>query len=84
VVADPGPAAGEVEIEPADAYEVSVRDAVRLPKLRADPRDQLRERERLREVVVCAVLEAAQLRREVGACREDEDGQIGLVLPELP
>ena len=49
----------------------------------AHPRDELVERERLREVVVRPEVEAAQLRREVGACREDEDRKVGPLAPQL-
>ena len=57
--------------------------AVRVPQLRADPRDQLVERERLGEVVVRTELEPAQLRREIGARGEDHDGQLGPALSQL-
>ena len=48
-----------------------------------DAGDELVERERLREVVVRAEVEAAQLRRQVGARGEDEHRQVCPCLPKL-
>src|SRR5436190_4509901 len=74
--------AGEVEPEPAGLDDVAVSRRV-AAELDADPSDQLVERERLREVVVGAELEPAQLRREVGPRGDDHDRQIGAPPPEL-
>src|SRR5919201_5083853 len=77
--------AREVELEPAGADERRVVTRVGAPaKLDADAREELVERERLRDVVGGAELEAAQLRRGVRARGEDHDGQVGPPARELP
>src|SRR5437868_6227350 len=71
---------GEVEREPTRMHDVLlVRRPVPL-QLDAHAREQLLERERLREVVRRPKLEAAELRREIRARRQDEHRQLG---PEL-
>ena len=47
------------------------------------PRDELVERERLREVVVRAEVETAQLGREIRARREDEHRKVGPLAAQL-
>ena len=82
-VAEERLAPGKVEPQPADLDHVPVAGR-RLPaELDADSRDQLVEREGLRQVVVRPQLEAAQLRGQVGARREDHDRQVGAPPPEL-
>ena len=64
-LADPRLAPGEVECEGAGVTEVVVvPDRVRA-ELDAKSRDQLVERERLREIVAGAETETAQLRRQI-------------------
>jgi hypothetical protein len=53
-------------------------------QLRPDPRQQLVERERLGDVIAGAEPEAAELRLEVGARRDDHDRQLGPTALELP
>src|SRR4029450_7331897 len=73
-LADPRLAPGEVEREGAGVKEVVVvPDRVRA-ELDAKPRDQLVERERLREIVARAQTEATQLRRQIWGARTDDHG----------
>ena len=71
--------AGEVEHErPRAERVVTAGRRGGVPKLDVDPRDQLVEGERLRHVVACSELEAAQLGRQVDPRREDHDRRLGV------
>ena len=61
-----------------------VAECRRAAQPHSDPREQLVEGERLREVVGRTQLEAAQLRLHVAARGEDHDGQLRLGAVELP
>ena len=54
------------------------------PQVRADPRDELGELERLGDEVGRAELEAADLHVDVGRGREDEDALLGPAAHDLP
>src|SRR4051794_40896277 len=69
-------AARDVERERAGAQDVSVRRVFRTPKVDANSRQELVERERLGQVVARAKAEAVQLRRQVGTRRDDHDRQL--------
>jgi hypothetical protein len=73
--------AREVELEPPRVDDVAVEVSRGVPELDSHARDQLVERERLGDVVLRAELEAPQLRRQVGARGEDDDGELGVVVP---
>ena len=76
--------ARDVEDDVAAAQDVLVAEGRRAAQPDADPREQLVERERLRDVVGRAELEAAQLRLHVAARGEDHDRQLRLGALQLP
>ena len=76
-VGDPRLAAGQIELDQTGAKRRRRRGDAVAPQVHADARDQLVERERLRQVVVRAELEAAQLRRQVGPRGQDQHRQLG-------
>src|SRR6266540_1519163 len=73
----------DIEDERAGFEDVPVTAASRPAELNADPRDQLVERERLRQVVARAEPEPAQLRLQVGPGRHDHHREIGPPALEL-
>src|SRR5581483_7180499 len=81
--ADRRAAARQVEVEVSDAEGRALGRLAPSPEVDADAGDQLVERERLREVVVRAEVEAPQLRRQVGARREHEHREVRPLAPEL-
>src|SRR5215211_178631 len=58
--------------------------AAAVAQLRPDPREQLIEGERLRDVVTGTEIEATQFRLEVGPCRDDHDRELGSLVVQLP
>src|SRR5690242_13950351 len=65
-----------VEREQARAHDAAVLTGPPAAQLRPHAREQLVERERLREVVAGAAVEPAQLRLELAARRHDHDRQL--------
>src|SRR5438874_3434720 len=72
-------AARHIERECAGAQEIPIVALLRTPQLDANSREQLVERERLCQIVARAETETVQLRRQVGARRDDHDGQGRLI-----
>src|SRR5260221_6374891 len=81
-VIDASLAPREVELESRDADRRCVL-AASVAQLDAHARNELVERERLREIVVRPELEAPQLRRQVGSRGEDQHRQLGPAAVEL-
>src|SRR5437868_13427813 len=65
----------DVQRKRAGLQDVSALPLVRAPEMDANSRQELVERERLRQVVPRAEPEAVQLRRQVGPGRDDHDRQ---------
>src|SRR5438105_2990702 len=66
-------ASREIELEWTDPQDpFLVLAGTRGAQMHAHTGKQLVERERLRQVVACAEFEAAELRAQVGACRQDQ------------
>ncbi len=80
--ADPHLPAREVEGDARAPHEVPVVAARAAPEVDAHARDQLVERERLRDEVRGAKLEAAELRGQVGPGGEHEHRKPGVLLLE--
>src|SRR4051794_19110210 len=68
-----------VERERAGAQDLSIGRVRGTPQMDANPCEQLVEGERLRQVVARAEPEAVQLRRQIGARRDDHDRQLGML-----
>jgi hypothetical protein len=74
----------EIEAERAYPYDVLVPPDLVPSQLNAQSGHELVERKRLRQVVACTEPETAELRRQVGARRDDQHRYLGHSVLQLP